>query len=124
MIWKIIFTSYFSEFIHQVVIKFKFQKAVGRSVFNPTLYSNTKSKSADKILKTQTPCLRNFVIKFYFILNIKVINMTGHSSKTNKLRNINTVGYRTRNRNGKFTISKSVIWFITNFNVNKTIRYR
>ena len=32
-----------------------------------------------------------------FITSIKVIDMTGHSSKMNKLRNINTIGCRTRN---------------------------
>ena len=31
------------------------------------------------------------------IMSIKVINMTGHPSKSNKLRNINTIGCRTRN---------------------------
>ena len=31
-----------------------------------------------------------------FIMSIKVIDMTGHSSKSNKLRNINTIGCRTR----------------------------
>ena len=42
---------------------------------------------------------------------INVINMTGHSSKSNKFRNINTITHLERgttlSRNGKFTISKS-----------------
>ena len=52
MIRKIIFTNYFSEFIHQVAIKFRFRKTLQKKCFNPTLYLDTKSKSADKILKT------------------------------------------------------------------------
>ena len=45
-----------------------------------------------------------------FVTSIKVIDMTGHSSKTNKLRNINTKDVERgilTSRNGKFTISKS-----------------
>ena len=60
------------------------------------------------------------------IMSIKVINMTGHSSKSNKLRNINTIGCQVRN----ITIQKwkihniKIISFIINFSLNKTIRCR
>ena len=42
-----------------------------------------------------------------FFPSIKVTDMTGHSSETNKLGNINTIGCTSQSRNGKFTISKS-----------------
>ena len=45
-----------------------------------------------------------------FITGIEINQMTRHSSKPNKLRNINPVRGRTGNvtiKNGKFTISKS-----------------
>ena len=44
------------------------------------------------------------------ITSIKVINMTRNSSKSNKLRNINTIDAErgtSPSRKGKFTISKS-----------------
>ena len=44
MIRKIISTNYFSEFIHQVAIKFRFRKTLQKKFFNPTLYLDTKSK--------------------------------------------------------------------------------
>ena len=44
----------------------------------------------------QSPLSEKFCCQ-NLITSIEVINMTGHSSKSNKLRNINTIGCRTRN---------------------------
>ena len=41
---KIIFTNYFSEFIHQVAIISDSERPCRRSVFNPTLYLDIMSK--------------------------------------------------------------------------------
>ena len=45
MMRKIIFTNYFSDFIHQVAIKFRFRKTLQKKCFNPILYLDTKSKN-------------------------------------------------------------------------------
>ena len=35
--------QYFSEFVHQVAIKFRFRKTSQKKCFNPTLYLDTES---------------------------------------------------------------------------------
>ena len=40
----IIFTKSYSEFIHQVFLKIRFQMALQKNCFNPTIYCITKSK--------------------------------------------------------------------------------
>ena len=44
MIRKIIVTNYFSGFIRQSAIKFRFRKTLQKKFFNPTLHLDTKSK--------------------------------------------------------------------------------
>ena len=51
MIKEIIFTNCFSELIHQVPVNSGSERPCRRSVFNPTLYLDTLSNAADKILK-------------------------------------------------------------------------
>ena len=94
MIRKIIFTNYFSEFIHRVPIKFWFWKALQKNCFqSDIIFRHYVKMPPIKFWKRLT----NFMIsislseKFWYqnlITSIKVINMTGHSSKPNKLRNI------------------------------------
>ena len=103
MIRKIIFTTYFSEFVHQVAIKFRFWKVLQKKCFQsdilfrhyvkmpPIKFWKRLTKFMISIFLSEKFCCQNLVT------SIKVINMTGHSSKSNKLRNINTIGCRTRN---------------------------
>ena len=134
LIWKIIFTSYFSEFIH-VAIKFRFWKALQKKCFQsdiilrlyvkmlPIIFWKRLTNFKIFISLSEKFCCQNLITNI-----IKVINITGHSSKSNKLRNINTIGCRTRN----ITIYKwidhnikiKIISFILNFCLDKTVRYR
>ena len=43
MIRKIIFTNYFSEFIHKVAIKFRFRKALQKKCFRSDIILDTRS---------------------------------------------------------------------------------
>ena len=99
---KPIFTKYLSEFIHQVAIKIRFRKALQKKCFQSDIILRNYVKIPPiKFLKR----LLNFMISISlyekfgcqnFILIIKVINMNAHSSKTNKLKNIITIGCRMR----------------------------
>ena len=101
MIRKIIFTNYFSEFIHQVPIKFRFSKALQKKCFQsgiifrhyvkmpPIKFRERLTKFMIFISLSEKFCCQNL------ITSIKVTNMTRNSSKSNKLRNINTIGCRT-----------------------------
>ena len=103
MIRKINFTNYFSEFIHQMVIKFRFWKALQKKCFqSDIIFRHYVKMPPINLWKRLTKFLISIPLSEKFccqnlITSIKVINMTRNSSKSNKLRNINTIGCRTRN---------------------------
>ena len=94
---KIIFTNYFSEFIHQVPIKFRFWKAMQKKCFQsdiifrhfvkmpPKKFENALQIFMISVSLSEKFCCQNLS------MSIKVISMTRHSSKSNKLRNINNI---------------------------------
>ena len=90
---QIIFTNYFSEFIHQVAIKFTFWKTLQKECFQSDIILDKYVKMPPiKFWKRLT----NFMIYIslsekFCCQNLITSIMTGHSSKSNKLRNINTI---------------------------------
>ena len=100
MIRKIIFTNYFSEFIHQVAINSGSERPLLKKCFQSDIIFRHYVKMPPIKFRE---CLTKFMISLSLtekfccqklITSIIVINITRNSSKSNKLRNINTIGCR------------------------------
>ena len=90
MIGKIIFTNYFSECIYQVAIKFRFWKALQKKCFQSNIiFRHFVKMPPINFWKRLTDFMISISLSKTFccqnpITNIKIINMTRHSSFLNK----------------------------------------
>ena len=101
--WKIIRANNLLQFIHQVTIEIRFWKSLAKDRFKSNLefryqiivWSIKFSKGFAKIM-IPIALFKKF-LSLKFIASVEVSNIARCSSKTNELRDIDSIGFRARN---------------------------
>ena len=91
------------QFIHQVTIELRFQKSLAQERFKSNLdfryrliVSSIKFRKGFVKFMIPIALFKKF-LSYQFIASVEVSNMASCSSKTNELRDIDSIGCRARN---------------------------